>query len=163
MKKKLKGNLLTKDLIFEAEIEESPFNNAILDTLKGKEIELPSGYNFADKDGNFRKHIRIKWWLNPKETSYHDISFVAIDNLPKEKIDLQKVSGFNPDNLKLAENFYNENEKPVFFGHYWLNGAPMLFRNNICCLDYSVAKNGFLACYRYDGEQELTTEKFVYV
>ena len=39
----------------------------------------------------------------------------------------------------------------------------MLQRGNICCLDYSVAKQGRLVAYRYDGEQELRADKLVYV
>jgi hypothetical protein len=39
----------------------------------------------------------------------------------------------------------------------------MLYRGNICCLDYSVAKKGHLAAYRFDGETVLDVEKFEYV
>jgi len=45
--------------------------------------------------------------------------------------------------------YYSVNEKPVFFGHYWLNGTPELYLRNICCLDYSVAQNGYLVAYRF--------------
>lgn len=40
------------------------------------------------------------------------------------------------------------------------------FRENVCCLDYSVASykgNGTLAAYRFDGEQTLDNRKIVYV
>jgi hypothetical protein len=39
----------------------------------------------------------------------------------------------------------------------------MLYRGNICCLDYSVAKHGFLAAYRFNGESVLDATKFVFV
>jgi hypothetical protein len=39
----------------------------------------------------------------------------------------------------------------------------MLQRENICCLDYSVAKDGKLVAYRYDGEQQLDEGKLVFV
>jgi len=54
-------------------------------------------------------------------------------------------------------------EKPVFFGHYWLRDTPSVYRHNIYCLDYSVAKEGKLVAYRYDGEKRLTNEKLVFV
>lgn len=33
----------------------------------------------------------------------------------------------------------------------------------VACLDYSVAKGGLLAAYRFDGETELSAAKFVAV
>jgi len=51
----------------------------------------------------------------------------------------------------------------VFFGHYWLRGKPQLLRRNVCCLDYSVAAGGCLACYRFDGKQQLEATKLVWV
>lgn len=38
-----------------------------------------------------------------------------------------------------------------------------LYRENICCIDYSVAKKGKLAAYQFDGEQELDNAKLIYV
>jgi hypothetical protein len=50
---------------------------------------------------------------------------------------------------------YQSSEKPVFFGHYWLKGKPIILKDNICCLDYSIAKKGYLAAYSFDGEKKL--------
>jgi hypothetical protein len=59
---------------------------------------------------------------------------------------------------------YRDKEVPAFFGHYWLkNFTPRLQQNNVCCLDFSVAKNGVLVAYQWDGEVELTKDKFVWV
>jgi hypothetical protein len=52
-------------------------------------------------------------------------------------------------------NFFVGDDKNVFFGHYWLQGEPTLYRNNICCLDYSVAKEGKLVAYSLNGESIL--------
>jgi hypothetical protein len=56
---------------------------------------------------------------------------------------------------------------PVFFGHYWLDpcimGNPQAQTEQICCLDYSVAKKGLLVAYCWDGENVLNKEKFVWV
>jgi len=57
---------------------------------------------------------------------------------------------------------YAARDKPVFFGHYWLQGVPELQTDNVCCLDYSVAKDGKLVAYRWDGEQVLKREKMVW-
>ena len=40
--------------------------------------------------------------------------------------------------------------KPVFIGHYWLTGEkPELLAPNVACLDWSVAKGGFLCAYSF--------------
>jgi hypothetical protein len=54
-------------------------------------------------------------------------------------------------------------DKPVFVGHYWLTGAPEPLAPRVACVDYSVAKEGRLCAYRYDGEPELSATKFVSV
>jgi hypothetical protein len=59
---------------------------------------------------------------------------------------------------------YPEDSKPVFVGHYWMRAEqPRLLRRNIACVDWSVAKGGFLCAYRWDGEQELDDRKFAWV
>ena len=37
------------------------------------------------------------------------------------------------------------------------------YGSNMCCLDYSVAKDGVLAAYQFDGEAEVDIKKFVTV
>ena len=59
---------------------------------------------------------------------------------------------------------YSHEAPPVFLGHYWMEGDPAPLARNIACLDYSVAKpGGRLTAYRWDGEQVLETERFVWV
>ena len=36
-------------------------------------------------------------------------------------------------------------------------------RENICCLDYSIAKGGNLCAYRYNGEDRLSNNNFIFV
>jgi hypothetical protein len=139
----LKNDCLTDDLIYESVKIGSPFNRAIEETLKGKEMALPNGNAFTDKDGNQRHEIRIKWWEDPSTATYSSISIEPLD-LPDIPITPLPNTGFYPSE-----------DKRVFFGHYWLKGQPALFKNNICCLDYSVAKGGKLVAYRMD-QKELT-------
>jgi hypothetical protein len=51
----------------------------------------------------------------------------------------------------------------VFFGHYWLNGSPGITAPNAACLDFSVAKKGYLTAYRWSGESKLTEDSLVSV
>ena len=57
---------------------------------------------------------------------------------------------------------YPPEEKPVFFGHYWLREEnPYLQSQNVCCLDFSVAKEGMLVAYRFNNEKKLNENNFV--
>ncbi|MDP2243507.1 metallophosphoesterase [Pseudomonas sp.] len=128
--------------------------------LKGLEIPLPEGVDFADKDGHRRQHIRTKWW-DSKAVTYRDIAMVPleiIELIPHEPISDGLLSSY-------------ANDKPVFLGHYWLNTDPAPLNEYIACLDYSIAakppKNGIdnrkLCAYRWSGEQLLCTENFISV
>ena len=145
---------MTDELIEQSVVKGSPFYDAIETVLKGKEIKLPKGHTFTDKDGTERRDIRIKWWEDPSGSTYQEISIEPLENFEDSPVDISVFKSLD---------FYKPGTIPVFFGHYWLKGNPMLYRENICCLDYSVAKHGFLAAYRFDGESVLDQAKFVFV
>lgn len=141
------------DLLSKAVDESSDLYNAIEIVLKGHEMNLPDGKSFIDSDGIARNKIRIKWWENPYNMTYRSICVHDDENLPDSgilKTDCQSIS------------FYRD-ELPVFFGHYWLKGKPVLLKPNICCLDYSVAKQGELVAYRMNNEKYLDENNLVYV
>lgn len=147
-------NRLTDELIYQSVKKGTTLYSAIDITLKGKEISIPEGSSFTDKDGTKRTEIRIKWWEDPAKSNYKTISVEPLDDLPENPIDVDHLTNYD---------FYIEDTKPVFFGHYWLKGNPTLHRSNICCLDYSVAKNGCLVAYRFDGEEKLDNARLVFV
>ena len=154
LKTKLIDHRLTDELIYESVQKETALHEAIEETLKGKEIKMPAGLDFKDKDGNLRTEIRIKWWEDPAEMSYREFSVEPLKNLPDTKVDLTVLK---------STHFYSKGNKPVFFGHYWLKGKPLLNRENVCCLDYSVAKEGYLVAYTFDEETKLVSENLKYV
>ena len=122
--------------------------------LKGKEVRLPDGATFRDKDGHERASARVKWYEDPHGHTYG--SYVMVGE-PFES-DLPLL-----DDVANTAVPYPQGAKPVFVGHYWMTGArPELLRHNIACVDWSVAKGGFLCAYRWDGEQELNAGKFVW-
>ena len=124
--------------------------------LKGPELDLPDGLTFRDAEGVLRKRTRLRWWIDPKNANLQELSFQPGVELPLVEV---------PQEIHELD-FYGENERPVFFGHYWLTGLPELIRDNVCCLDYSVAGyrgDGRLVAYRFDGEQKLDNQKFVSV
>ena len=150
----MKNGQLTDALIYESVKSGTALNEAIEDTLKGKEMKMPNGLSFKDKDGAKRTDIRIKWWEDPSQTTYKNISVEAIADLPEEPIDITTLKN---------KDFYGLDSKMVFFGHYWLKGQPSIYRDNICCLDYSIAKGGHLVAYRLDDESQLDNSKLIYV
>ena len=59
---------------------------------------------------------------------------------------------------------YPADAKPVFIGHYWMRGTkPEFLAHNVACVDWIVAKGGFLCAYRWDGERILDASKFTWV
>ena len=154
LKQTLVNDRLTDELIYQSVKKGTVLNEAIEQTLKGKEMQMPEGISFNDKDGTKRTEIRIKWWENPSQMTYKSISVEPLENLPDQPIELSELK---------STDFYDDRDKKVFFGHYWLKGEPSLYRDNICCLDYSVAKGGKLVAYRLDGENKLDKKNLVYV
>jgi len=154
LKNHLVDGRLTDDLIYKSVCMGTPLYRAVNNALKGREIQIPNGLTFTDKDGTKRTQIRIKWWENPLTTTCKDLSVEALSYLPDVLMDRPLIR---------TTNYYKPDEKPVFFGHYWLKGEPSLYRGNVCCLDYSVARHGHLVAYRFDGESELNSDKLVFV
>ena len=150
----LVNDRLTDDLIYQSVKKGTELYWAIDQTLKGKEMKLPAGVSFADKDEKIRTETRIKWWENPAHMTYHSISVKPIDGLPHDPVDISKIG---------SSAHYPEDDKHVFFGHYWLTGDPAPNKANVCCLDYSVANEGKLVAYRLNGESTLTKENMVHV
>ena len=122
--------------------------------LKGKEVTLPAGATFFDKDGHERLATRVKWYEPPDGHTYRTYAMAS------EPIESDEPL---PEEIIQAAEPYPEDAKPVFVGHYWLKGSrPELLRQNIACVDWSVAKGGFLCAYRWDGEPELNAGNFIW-
>ena len=154
LRQKLVDDRLTPELLRQSVQKGTRFNDAIDQTLKGKEVTMPHGQHFYDKDGHKRTQIRIKWWENPAHMTYRTLSIIPMDELPSEPLS---------KNDQQQNSYYSTDEPPVFFGHYWLRGEPALYRDNICCLYYSVAKKGKLVAYRFHSEKKLQNEKLAYM
>lgn len=154
LRQTLVNDRLTDELIHQSVKTGTALNDAIDQTLKGKEMKMPEGLFFNDKDGTKRTEIRIKWWENPAEMTYKSISVEPIENLPDHPVEQSQIT---------SSEHYKAHEKKVFFGHYWLRGEPSLYKDNICCLDYSVAKGGKLVAYQLAEENNLNERHMIYV
>ena len=154
LKKTLVNNRLTDELIYQSVKKGTKLNKAIDQTLKGKEVAMPDGLFFTDKDGTQRNEIRIKWWEDPSKMTYKSISVLPIEQLPEKPIQSSDLNSLD---------FYHPDDKSVFFGHYWQKGEPSFYKDNVCCLDYSIAKGGKLVAYQLNGESSLSSRNLIYV
>lgn len=136
--------------------QDRSLRKAVTWTLQGPEVKLENGCSYEDSEGVRRTLARIKWWEDPAGKSLRDLAFQPGVRIPAQSIPAEFLN----------RKFYSPEERPDFFGHYWLEGLPKLFRSNICCLDYSIAScrgTGILAAYRFDGEKILDPKNFFYV
>jgi hypothetical protein len=154
LRKSLVNDRLNDELICQSVKKGTALNEAIDQTLKGKEMNMPDGLDFIDKDGTKRTKIRIKWWEDPAAMTYRGISVEPIDCLPEQPVELSGLKSLD---------FYDKNDKKVFFGHYWLKGEPSFYKENICCLDYSIANRGKLVAYRLNKETILDRKNLSHV
>ncbi|WP_372604220.1 metallophosphoesterase [Actibacterium sp.] len=105
---------------------------------KGPESRLPEGVFFTDKDGTERHSVRLQWW-NGSARTWREIA-ISVPH-PQDLPD-------QPLPRAVVAQTYPADARPVFFGHYWLSGAPVLQAANALCLDYSAGRDGPLVSYQ---------------
>ena len=146
---------LTDEFVVEGSRNGSRLYAAIDVVLKGREMDLPDGVTFSDKDGHERHEARVRWWESPDGASIASYSLPRIEGLPNSPLPADVVADARP---------YPADLPPVFFGHYWLNDPkPTPLADNVVCLDYSVANRGFLCAYRLERDGRLIPRRFVTV
>ncbi|MEO8119078.1 MAG: metallophosphoesterase [Rhodoferax sp.] len=145
-------NQLTPKLMVLASRSASVEFRTVEGLTKGLEVQLPDGHSFRDKDGHARRDVRIRWW-EANATTYRDLALMPDDmrnRLPTLPLETDSRSQY-------------DGTKPVFFGHYWMTGSPVVQTPTVACVDYSAAKDGPLVAYRWDGEPALNNNNFVSV
>lgn len=121
----------------------------------GIDLPLPDGMSIVSSDGFERRNFRTKFWA-PEAENYGQLLFQP-DPLPPGVAEMP----IKPEHRRWMVS-YGPEQRPLFVGHYWLKGHPVPIANNIACLDYSAVKFGRLVAYRFDGETQLSAEKFVW-
>ena len=145
----------TDDFMHAACNTSSDLFRAVETVLKGVEVQLPEGVTFADKDGNVRHKFRARWYASPHDETIRSYALGSDSGFPDQPLSEHAIRTACP---------YDAGERPVFIGHYWLwADCPSLLASNVACVDYSVAKGGFLCAYRWYGETQLSDENFVTV
>ncbi|TVP93064.1 MAG: serine/threonine protein phosphatase [Pseudomonadaceae bacterium] len=147
---------IDRDFVRNA-VDTDSFAAQVLDRLlRGTDMRLPHGMTMTGKDGFVRAFFRTKFWEESPQT-YGDIVFQP-DGLP-EAIAARPLS----DSQKAELLVYGPEQPILFVGHYWQQGKPHPIRPNLACLDYSAVKYGKLVAYRWQGEQHLERDHFVWV
>lgn len=145
-------NRLRTPFFAEAFNPQHPLFNITETLIKGKEISLPEGVSYHDKDGTLRRNSRIKWW-NKEAKTLKELCLLP-EGQEQHFPDLP-VSNY--------DTIYCE-PQIVFFGHYWFTDTPEPVAENLACVDYSAAiASGKLVAYRWSGETVLSKQHFVYI
>lgn len=143
-----------------AAAQSGPLFEAVEVLLKGPEVDLGDRC-YLDKDGHPRTSARFKWW-DPEATTLAQGAVIpggatacdgsAWEPLPDSPLDRSAL----PPPISGT---------PVLYGHYWRNPAHGLAVDGplSACLDWSVAKGGLLAAYRWSGEAELVNKNLAAV
>lgn len=140
LSKVTKNGRLTNEQFLSAADKNNQLFSLVETTTKGPEATLPDGRLIYDKDGHDRSEVRLQWW-NGSAATWKEIatSVPNLDQLPDRNL---------PTSIK--QSLYPVHSKPVFFGHYWMTGKPVLQANNALCLDYSAGREGPLVSYQFD-------------
>jgi len=150
---RLNNNLLTKDFLHLSSKKGTEEYNWIENILKGFELTLPENITYLDKDGIERSEMRVKWWKQLNNETYHSLAVKVDHGMPNVKI--------SPEILATIP-VYPQNEVPVFIGHYWNTGKTELLAPNVCSVDYSIAHREKLVAYCWNGESILNSQNFIW-
>ena len=128
--------------------------------IKGPEAPLPDGWFYRDKLGTQRHRARLRCCLSsdrPLPRSWRELAILPAGlEPPFEENSLE--SGL------FQEIGYPDAAPPVVVGHYWQTGIEDAFwSSKVACVDWSTARGGPLAAYRWSGESELTGQHFISV
>ncbi len=134
------NGVLHEDAWVPANTKHHELFNAIEVLCKGWEVTLPEGYSFLDKSKHRRTEIRTRWWREA-HPHYRELAIGVddINNLPDAKIPGAAMPGY-------------DNKKPLFIGHYWMQGKPCVQTDHIACVDWSAGKDGPMVGYRLNGQ-----------
>ncbi|HMN92220.1 MAG TPA: metallophosphoesterase [Hydrogenophaga sp.] len=118
----------------------------------GLELPLSEGRYIVDKAGHRHDNVRVANWRHWAE-EFHQLALV-----PKGQE--EQLRGMEwPAELVISAI----EGSPIFVGHHWFTGHPLIESPKLACLDWSAAADGPLVAYRWDGEQELSNNKLFWV
>ena len=146
------GGRMSDAFLYGSYVKGSPLEVARKRLSCGLEWDLPEGLFIQDKAGHKHWEVRIADWRHEAK-SLREVALV-----PSGQED------FVPDIALPGEIALNPVDgAPVFIGHHWFSGQPVIESPKLACLDWSAAKDGPLVGYRWAGEAELSNDNLVWV
>jgi len=145
---------LTRKLIKDIVKGKSDFAQAVKQTTRGIELNLPKDLIVKDAKNIRRTNFRILWWESPHGQTFRHLSYGNRFVLPDYTV---------PEQILFPYEVYEPDQPLVFFGHYCIGSAPLAPAPNVCCLDACIAGNGRLVAYRWSGEDLINESHFVSV
>ena len=128
---------------------------AVRRLLCGPSVPLPEGIHITGRTGGPLTWMRVRWWHDGPNRTYREACINRYMPGPGIPIPTEHHA-----KLTIPQG---DDRRPIFIGHYWMPPEhPAPLTPTLACLDYSVADGGPLVAYRWDGEQHLNAEKFVY-
>ncbi len=144
---------LTKKLLRIIFTPGTPLSEAVRQTTRGIEVNLPHDLIIKDNRNIRRTNFRINWWEDPKGKTFKQISYGNKFILPDYTI---------PPEILFPFQVYPSGAPLVFIGHYCMAPARLIPVPNVCCVDSCVANDGHLAAYRWNGELTGKVEHLVF-
>lgn len=132
----------------------SELSQSIWTLTKGIDFRLPGDLRIVSNKGVSPRSFRMRWWEEPYNKTFEELSFESKFVLPSYTIPKQIIPQDYP---------YPANNPIVFFGHYCRFKGPFIVKSNICCVDSCVAGNKILTAYRWNGEKVLNERNLVQV
>lgn len=132
------NNKISEDILIKI-YEDNSLISSLEILMKGFEVDISPNF-YCDQNNIKCFTSRLNWWSNDS----------VFESLP-ENVRLDKID---------KQYFYND-KKMVFFGHFQRKGIPTIQANKAICLDYS--HNGYLTMYRYSYEKDLIENNLIYI
>ena len=132
----------------------SELSQSIWTLTKGIDFKLPGDLKIINNKGVSPRTFRMRWWEDPKNKTFEEMSFESKFVLPSYTI---------PEQIIPPHDSYPDDAPIVFFGHYCRFKGPFLVKPNVCCVDSCVAGNRVLTAYRWNGEKVLNVRNLVQV
>lgn len=150
----------TDEQLVRASTKGDPVYDAVETLLKGPEISLIAHEQptYLDKDGHSRDAARLRWW-NGTATTLADLAEISSTFTTEEHQPYPALPA-----IDVAQDYVYEGQVPVFYGHYWRQGAPTHLRDwtdYAACVDFSAVKGGALTAYRWSGEKQIAVDNYV--
>jgi hypothetical protein len=145
------GSVMSNELLHAAYAKDSPLRAARQLLTCGMELPLPAGRFITDKSGYKHTEVRIANWRDWAR-DIHELALVPKGQEEQLK-DMEWPAGLVISAIEGT---------PIFVGHHWFRGHPVIESPKLACLDWSAARGGPLVAYRWDGESELSNDKLVW-